>query len=220
MKSNESNENPIVATKEVKEIDIFNDILKYMNNNRDVTLLLYAWKLLGTRNANYAQMISIDKDGFVLDVKIGKKNEKVNYKFKKPLKDATESRKVLMNLHDKASFVSWPSGIVPIIVLMFYISAFVAIIPYQDLMNIKILEILKEYSLKYLYGSSYTAAVVLIATIIAHTFEGMYAYYLCIQQIKLSKKNSITWVSLCLILGYPVLADVIYLAKVATKKNN
>ena len=72
-----------------------------------------------------------------------KKNEIHSYRFKKQLKDATESRKVLMDLHERASKVSWPSGIMPIFVLIFYISALVAIIPYQDLMNITVLENLK-----------------------------------------------------------------------------
>ena len=66
-----SNENPNVSVnKEVKEVDIYADIVQYMNNNRSVTLLLYAWKLLGIKNATYAQMTSIDQDGFTLDVKI------------------------------------------------------------------------------------------------------------------------------------------------------
>ena len=216
-----SNENPIVSVnKEVKEVDVYNDIVNYMNNNRQVTLLLYAWKLLGIKSASSAYMKSIDKDGFVLDVRNKNRNEIHSYKFKKQLKDATESRGVLMMLHERASTVSWPSGIMPIIVLIFYISAFVAIIPYQDLMNIEILENLKIYSLQYIYGSSTTASVVLLTTVIAHTIEGAYAFYLCRQNIKLSKKNSITWASLTLILGYPVLSDLIFLSKVATSKKN
>jgi hypothetical protein len=123
-----------------------------------------------------------------------------------------------MALHEKASFVSWPTGIMPIIVLLGYIAAFLAIIPYQDLMNIKILESMKEYSLKYIFGSSTTASVVLVTTLLAHSIEAIYTYYLCTQHIKLSRANSLTWVSLCLILGYPVTSDVIYLSKVATKK--
>jgi len=208
----------VPVKKEVKESDVFNDIVKYMNSQRDVTLLLYAWNLLGIRNASYAEMKLINKDGFELDVKIGKRSQSVYHAFKTPLKDATESRKVLMALHEKASFVSWPTGIMPIIVLLGYIAAFLAIIPYQDLMNIKILESMKEYSLKYIFGSSTTASVVLVTTLLAHSIEAIYTYYLCTQHIKLSRANSLTWVSLCLILGYPVTADVIYLSKVATKK--
>ena len=216
-----SNENPNVSVnKEVKEVDIYNDIVQYMNNNRSVTLLLYTWKLLGIRTASYAQLKSMDKDGFVLDVRNNKRNEIHTYKFKKQLKDATESRKILMELHERASTVSWPSGIMPIIVLVFYISALVAIIPYQDLMNITVLENLKIYALQYIYGSSITASVVLLTTVIAHTFESAYAFYLCRQHIKLSKKNSISWASLTLILGYPVLSDLIFLSKVATTKKN
>jgi len=225
-----SNENPNVSVnkeevtcvvdKEVKEVDIYSDIVQYMNNNRSVTLLLYTWKLLGIKSASYAQLKSMDKDGIVLDVRNKKRNEIHSYKFKKQLKDATESRKILMELHERASTVIWPSGIMPIIVLIFYISALVAIIPYQDLMNITVLENLKIYALQYIYGSSTTASVVLLTTVIAHTLEGAYAFYLCRQHIKLSKKNSIGWASLTLILGYPVLSDLIFLSKVATTKKN
>jgi hypothetical protein len=215
-----SNISPTIPVrKEVKESDIYKDIMIYMNNNRDVTLLLYTWKLLGIKNATYAQMISIDENGFNLDVKIGKKSESHNYKFKKPLKDATESRKVLMNLHDKASFVTWPTGIMPIIVLLVYILMFIAIIPNQDLMNIQLLENLQEFSLK-IFRSSNTASIALITTLIAHGMEGIYTFYLCTQHIKLSKANSITWVALTLILGYPVLSNALYLSKVAIKNKN
>lgn len=212
-----SNISPTIPVrKEVKESDIYKDIMIYMNNNRDVTLLLYTWKLLGIKNATYAQMISIDENGFNLDVKIGKKSESHYYKFKKQLKDATESRKVLMNLHNEASFVTWPTGIMPIVVLLVYIFMFIAIIPYQDLMEIKFLENLKEFSLK-IFGSSNTASIALITTLIAHGIEGLYTFYLCTQHIKLSRANSITWVALTLILGYPVLSNALYLSKVSNK---
>jgi hypothetical protein len=192
----------------------------YLSTKEECIEFNNAWKLLGIKSASYAQLKSMDKDGFVLDVRNKKRKEIHSYKFKKQLKDATESRKILMELHERASTVIWPSGIMPIIVLIFYISALVAIIPYQDLMNITVLENLKIYALQYIYGTSTTASIVLLTTVIAHTLEGAYAFYLCRQHIKLSKKNSISWASLTLILGYPVLSDLIFLSKVATTKKN
>ena len=175
-------------------------ICSYMNKDRQVSLVLFAWCLLGETTAKRAKLLSLDLKGFELEISLptGKTIEK-RYAFTRPLNDYSEAREKLMSLHGDCS-LAWPPSHGAISVLLWVVSS----AAYFELVPISFL-------------SKSIGQNLLLLTLFLHFLEMLYVSYIC-QKLYLSVKSTLIWATSTLILGYPMTKQAMYLNSLTKKE--
>lgn len=197
----------------------FDDVIDYMNKHQKVSLFLYAWNIIKMKDTSDVMMTALNNECFKLKVTNNNgKSEEHMYTFRKRLINFNEGILELKQLHETASIVIFPSIPETITILMIWIIAFLGAATKENLNNIYILEYAKDLAL-YIVRSENIAAYILIALIVSHTIEGIYASFILSYNVKLSKVSINSWFSMITIIGYPVTKYALKLNKVALECN-
>ena len=197
----------------------FDDVMTYMNTRQRVSLFLYAWNIINKKDTSNVAMTALNNECFKLKLtnKSGK-NEEHMYTFRKKLINFNDGIIELKQLHETASIVIFPSISETIIVIMIWLIAFLGATTKESLNNIYVLEYAKELVL-HIVRSEDIAAYILIALIVSHTIEALYASFILSYNVKLSKISINSWFSLIAIIGYPVTKFALKLNNVALECN-
>ena len=195
-------------------------LAEYLNEERPDALLLLAWNLFGKKNASKCVMADVTEKGFLLNISSGKSEtvESISYIFPDgPIMDAKKLKLFISKLLMRHSSASWPPGLTPFIVVVFWIISLISVASERDLQKYPYLSLLQPYALMIFRQPIYATYSVLI-TIVGHTIEAMYVAFLC-SKTSIPKSSSISWVGLTLILGYPTTCQVMLFSKIAMKKS-
>jgi Protein of unknown function (DUF2470) len=205
----------------------FETIVDYMNTQRPESAILFAWRLLGKKDAVDAEIVDMDESGMRISMKrksspFSKAVTSVEkYSFRPPLKVPGDARGRLMSLHRMSSFASWPPGPGGFIALgLWALFLFSIISPARYPSLQAYIEPIHNAALSVVKSPKY-GQYGLVAMTSVHSLEAVYIIYLlrsCPGSFYGAALGS--WQLVSLILGFSVLERAQIIASVRARRVN
>lgn len=207
-----------------EQIDVYNE-------ENPHKLLLMAWNLFQRRNATNAVLTAVNEKGFVMELTLApgvfsKASKKLSaHEFEVPVKNQAEYEDYMENMFHRSNAPCVPLGLVTLWCwICFALWAVCIARIYSDGQEAEITPTKVFYGYYVVFQSSLaifpdkTICMYCLSLLaFSHFIEAMYVAVLCIT-MKFGTVATLSWASLTMLAGYPVMTRVIYLDKLRLQR--